>query len=213
MTTNKYYDPIYHYIAQLIDHSDKEVPGFVPTKPELLCLLKYHIKFFMDAKFDGFYYGYCNGREERVASYAWKRVEQIQELLGDEGPDIGHRIAIDYGEEKGIPKKEWEVFLYGGDEGEREALEHRYWDWNAFQNQCFEPSEEQVRLQAEFKLWCNQQRCSYEDFEVLQNDLKKAQEALGRYDWKWNMYYLDKKQREKEKEQNKTVEIDPEAPF
>ena len=61
-----------------------EIPDFVPTRHELLQLLNFWVKEALDYEYFEFLYAQTGSTELRLIPYAWRRVNRIGELLGEE---------------------------------------------------------------------------------------------------------------------------------
>ena len=93
-----------------------EVPGYMPTKAELLELVKYWESTFLNTEYYVFATGQYGGTEMRLSPYAERRVDRILELLGDDA--IKAVCEIRFGFAKGVGPRLWKQFCgYLGAEG------------------------------------------------------------------------------------------------
>lgn len=108
-----------------------EVAEFVPTRHELLELVKYWTRVALDDQYFTFVYAQTGSTERRRIAFAWRRIDHIGGLLGDEVVDKAVDEATeDFG--KTCDPRAWGVFMHGDkgaqrafqDEVQRELNEH-----------------------------------------------------------------------------------------
>ncbi len=89
----------------------EEIPDFVPTRDELLQLLNYWVKEALDYEyFDCLF-----------IPYAWRRVDRIGELLGEERAKKAVEEAYaEFGKDK--DQRDWEIFMHDSSK-DRKALQ------------------------------------------------------------------------------------------
>ncbi len=93
----------------------KEVPDFVPTRHELLQLLNFWVKEALDYEYFEFLYAQTGSTELRLIPYAWRRVNRIGELLGEErAKKAVEKAYAEFGKNKN--QRDWEIFMHGSSE-------------------------------------------------------------------------------------------------
>ncbi len=98
-----------------------EIPDFVPTRHELLQLLNFWVKEALDYEYFEFLYAQTGSTELRLIPYAWRRVNRIGELLGEERAKKAVEEAYaEFGKDQ--DQRSWEIFMHGSSE-DREALQ------------------------------------------------------------------------------------------
>lgn len=102
----------------------KEVEGFVPTRHELLTLVKYFAKTAIEDEYFCFLYACSGSTESRRIAFAWRRVARIKQLLGNSVDQAVDQVYKDF--EKTEDQRYWKVFL-SGSEQERHAVQEEIW--------------------------------------------------------------------------------------
>ena len=99
-----------------------EIPDFVPTRHELLQLVNFWAKEALGYEFyETFLFAqYCSSGS-RLSGYAWRRINRIGELLGEER--VKEAVEEAYAEfGKNQDQRYWEIFMHGSSE-DRNALQ------------------------------------------------------------------------------------------
>ena len=112
------------YVNIIHGSGAKEVPGFVPTRHELIHLVEHWAEVRIGTLLKGFESGMGTSDISRV-SFAESRIWSIELLLGTEEVDrVIAQITSKYAEWVG--KRDWEIFLHGEDmQREARVLEFR----------------------------------------------------------------------------------------
>jgi len=98
-----------------------EIPDFVPTRHELLQLLNFWVKKALDYEYFAFLYAQTGSTEIRLIPYAWRRINRIGDLLGEESAKKAVEEAyVEFGKDKN--PRDWEIFMHG-DDADRKALQ------------------------------------------------------------------------------------------
>ncbi len=101
--------------------SAEEIPAFVPTRHELIQLVKYWIKEVLDLDFWWFLSQTTGSTEIRVRPFAIRRINRIADAVGDDQVRKAVRDVTDEYAQK-ASRDEWIVFQYGT--AEEEAFYH-----------------------------------------------------------------------------------------
>jgi len=110
-----------------------EIPDFVPTRHELLQLLNFWVKEALDYEYFEFLYAQTGSTELRLIPYAWRRINRIGELLGEERAKKAVEEAYaEFGKNKN--QRDWEIFMHGSSE-----------DWKALQDEIHREMEDYFR--------------------------------------------------------------------
>jgi len=110
-----------------------EIPDFVPTRHELLQLLNFWVKEALDYEYFEFLYAQTGSTELRLIPYAWRRVNRIGELLGEErAKKAVEKAYAEFGKNKN--QRDWEIFMHGSSE-----------DSKALQNEIHREMEDYFR--------------------------------------------------------------------
>jgi len=72
------------FVDMIVGESGVEVPGFVPTKNEVLQLVQYWATEIIDLHFFYFLYGQSGSEESRTLYFAHRRLDTISQLIGEE---------------------------------------------------------------------------------------------------------------------------------
>lgn len=112
------------HVSEVNGADAAEVEGFVPTRHELLELVKYWAKIAINTDYECFLYAYSGSTEMRLSSFAWRRVARIGDLLGDAVDRALDEVYEEFANKEN--KRHWAVFLHGTDE-ERIALQDEIW--------------------------------------------------------------------------------------
>ncbi len=98
----------------------EEIQGFVPTRHELIQLVKYWAKVELDLNYFMFIDSTTESDWLRQTSFAQRRIGRIAELLCDD--EVNKTIDEVYAEiRKTFDKRHWDIFLNGSEE-QREAV-------------------------------------------------------------------------------------------
>jgi hypothetical protein len=99
----------------------EEVRNFVPTRHELIQLVKYWAKIGIDIDYFWFCYQQTGSTEMRRGPYAWRRVKRIADILGVEVvKEAIDEACEEYGKDQ--DPRAWNIFLNGTSE-ERRVLQ------------------------------------------------------------------------------------------
>lgn len=98
----------------------EEIAGFVPTRHELLLLVRHWAETAVGTEFKVFWTAQTGSTEIRLQPYAWNRINRIGNLLGNCVEKIVEEVYEEYG--RGQDPRVWQVFLYGTQE-ERKAVQ------------------------------------------------------------------------------------------
>ena len=112
------------YVDVVNGNGAEEIADFVPTRHELLLLVKHWYGLLLDNHWFWFVYQSTGSTEIRENSFAENRIHRIAELLGD---DAVNATIADVKTEfsKQVDPDEWEIFLRG-DDAQREAVAEKY---------------------------------------------------------------------------------------
>jgi hypothetical protein len=103
----------------------EEMP-FMPTKYELLMLVKHWTKVELDNEFGEFFLfpDQARGSSMRRSAFANRRITRIEELLGPQAVEKAAADALEsFGQQQ--DRDAWQVFLYGSEQ-EQEAFQERF---------------------------------------------------------------------------------------
>ena len=109
------------YVSEVNGPDSAEIPDFVPTRHELLQLVKYWATVVLDHQFFYFCYGQTGSSEWRRKAFANRRIDRIATLLGEDQV----QKAIQESEEefrKTTDPRAWAIFKSGTRE-ERKAFQ------------------------------------------------------------------------------------------
>ncbi len=99
----------------------EDIPDFVPIKRELLQLVNFWVKESLDYEYFAFLYAQSSSSGFRLSAYAWRRINRIGELLGEER--VKEAVEEAYAEfGKNQDQRYWEIFMHGSSE-DRKALQ------------------------------------------------------------------------------------------
>lgn len=93
-----------------------EMPDFVPTRHEVLQLVKFWAEKALDYEFvSEFAFGqYCSSGSRR-RHYAWNRIAHITDLLGqEEVKKVIDKVYAEFGKKQ--DQRWWDIFLHGNEE-------------------------------------------------------------------------------------------------
>ena len=116
---NEFLEPLAarHFVIGQVDQVNgagaEELP-FMPTRHELLELVKYWVREILNVQYFWFLYAGTGSTEMRVESFAWRRIKRIAELLGDDAV----KGAFDEAEgefRKSCDPQHWEIFKRGNE--------------------------------------------------------------------------------------------------
>jgi hypothetical protein len=108
------------YVSELNGPDSAEMPGFVPTRHELIQLVKYWATLELDKQFYFFLYTQTGSDDRRRGAFARRRICRIAAILGEEV-----RKAIEEAEQEYSKKtapRAWSIFKDGTPE-ERGAFQ------------------------------------------------------------------------------------------
>ncbi len=97
-----------------------EVPDFVPTRNELLQLVKYWVQVAVEVNYAWFLYQVTGSVEIRMQPFAVRRIDRIVDVLGEEAVKQAVEEAYEEFRKREDPRL-WDIFLNGSDE-EREVV-------------------------------------------------------------------------------------------
>jgi hypothetical protein len=108
------------YVEEVNGKSAGKVAGFVPTRHELIQLVKYWQRKALEQEYSWFLSGQVGSTETRRHAFALRRVASIWDLLGEEEiQQTTDRVYAEFGE--GTDPRLWDIFLHG-DEVARKAV-------------------------------------------------------------------------------------------
>jgi hypothetical protein len=109
------------YVDEVNGHGAEEVKEFVPTRHELLQLAQHWARTAIEIEYDWFLYQDCSSSEWRQTSFAWRRVNRIARVIGEEEVNKAiEQVKTEMGENAG--PKTWHAFWEGTEE-ERAAVQ------------------------------------------------------------------------------------------
>ena len=114
-------------ISEILRNDDSEEPDFVPTRDELLHIVKHWRRTVLADDFFRFYSGQISGGDSRKAAFAGNRINSIASLLGDESVDRAYEEA-----EKEFRAKYDPEFLYVYDHANEQDLDRLQSVFNNF---------------------------------------------------------------------------------
>jgi len=101
-----------------------EVPEFVPTRQELIQLVKYWVEEVIKVDYDQFITGWFDGSQARLVILASHRINRIAGLLGKKAVDQSiDQVYAEFGEKQ--EKRHWDIFLNGTKE-QRDAVQDEF---------------------------------------------------------------------------------------
>jgi len=108
------------YVDEVNGPGAMEVPGFVPTRHELIHLVEHWAEVRLSTIFKVFKTDVIGSTDIRKVPYSEERIRSIELLLGEEEVNkIVARVEIEFGEK--VDKRTWDIFLHGSKE-QREAV-------------------------------------------------------------------------------------------
>jgi hypothetical protein len=112
------------HVEEVNGPDSAEVPDFIPTRHELIQVVKYWEKLRLDHLFYYFLFGQTGSSETRRVAFAGRRVSRIARLLGDE--EVRKAIQeVDAEFSKTIDPRGWAIFKDGTPE-EQEAFQEEF---------------------------------------------------------------------------------------
>lgn len=114
------------YVDEVNGAGGKEIPDFIPTQDELLQIVKYWVKVRLDIVW--FYYntGWTGSSENRLESFADRRIYHIVSLVGEEKvKEAIDEVEMRFREQQHDNMKLWQIFRKG-DEAQRETIMQEY---------------------------------------------------------------------------------------
>ena len=96
------------YVDQVNGPCALEVPTFVPTRAELLQLIRYWEDIYLDYAFFTFRTGRCGSDHQRLIHFAQRRVNRITGLLGDEAAKVVQEVREQFALR--VDLDEWKAF-------------------------------------------------------------------------------------------------------
>jgi hypothetical protein len=112
------------YVESVNGSGAEEVPGFVPTRHELIELVKYWYGRWLGNDYFYFLTGQTGSTENRENPFAARRIDRIQTVLGQETVDRAIAAVMAKFSE-GIAPETWNIFL-NGDQAQRQAVQERF---------------------------------------------------------------------------------------
>jgi hypothetical protein len=100
------------HVDQIVGEGGVELPGFVPTKNELLQLVHYWAMEIIDLDFTFFLYDCTGSSEWRNREFANRRLNAISRVIGREEVTKTFREA-EQAFAKGVDQKAWKIFMEG----------------------------------------------------------------------------------------------------
>jgi hypothetical protein len=105
--------------AGFIGHVDEvngsgalEIPAFVPTRGELLQLVRYWYERILDIQWFWYMYGQTGSMEIRLEPFAHRRISRIADLIGQKAVDeVVEKTTEEF--RKGIDAETWRIFTDG----------------------------------------------------------------------------------------------------
>ena len=114
------------FVDIIVGESGVEVPGFVPTKNEVLQLVQYWATEIIDIDFDYFLYGQSGSQEWRTSHFAHRRLSTISQLIGEEEVTKACKQAEQvFG--RGEDQQAWKIFKEGTQK-EKELYQQKFWE-------------------------------------------------------------------------------------
>jgi len=114
------------FVDMIVGESGVEVPGFVPTKNEVLQLVQYWATEIIDLHFFYFLYGQSGSEESRTLYFAHRRLDTISQLIGEEEVTKACKQAEQvFGQ--GVDQQAWKIFKEGTQE-EKELYQQKVWE-------------------------------------------------------------------------------------
>ena len=111
---------IFGYTEEINGSGAEEVPGFVPTRHELIQLVEHWAWVRLNTIFKVFQTAVIGSTDMRKVSFAEERIRSIELLLGEEEVNrVIAQVESEFGEK--VDKRVWEIFLHGSKE-QREAV-------------------------------------------------------------------------------------------
>jgi len=109
----------------LLDEIPDEIPDFVPTRDELLQLVKYWSEVKLNEDWFYFCYGQFDYSSIQLKNLAECRIGKIARLLGEEEVvKVIDEVHAEFGKQR--DHKLWDIFL-NGDERQRKAVSDEFW--------------------------------------------------------------------------------------
>lgn len=110
--------PVNGFVIGAVDEINgkggEEIPGFIPTRDELLPIVKYWFKQILDLRWFYFNTGGTGSTEWRLNVFADRRISRIASLLGEE--DVNQAIDevyIQFREDQHDNMRLWQIFRKG----------------------------------------------------------------------------------------------------
>jgi len=99
------------YVDEVNGAGGQEIPQFVPTRNELVELLKYWTRVSIDHRYLYFLYRqYCSSGSRRQ-DFAERRMARIEKLLGEEATKVIDGVIAEFG--KTEDARLWNIFMNG----------------------------------------------------------------------------------------------------
>ena len=128
------------YVSEVNGADSAEVPNFVPTRHELIQLVKYWTTLVLDDEFFIFLYGQPGSREIRCIPFGRRRINRIATVLEEEAV----QRAINEAEEefsKTVSPRAWSIFKNGTTEEQKAFQDEVLRSLDEPNSQCEEGSE------------------------------------------------------------------------
>lgn len=108
-------------VNTIVGEGGVEVPGFVPTKNEILQLVRYWATEIIDLDFSFFLHGATGSSEWRTREFANRRLNTISELIGQQEVTTAVEQATETFARR-VDARAWKVF-WEGTKGEQEEFQ------------------------------------------------------------------------------------------
>jgi len=120
------------YVNEVNGAGAEEVPGYVPTRHELLPLVKYWYRRILDNDFFRFQYGGSGSTEQRIARFAPRRSRRAARAIGQEAVDQAIKEVRTQFKAEVKDDRLWDIYENGTSE-----------QWKAVRNQSWREVFEQ----------------------------------------------------------------------
>jgi hypothetical protein len=92
----------------------QEIAEFVPTRHELIQILKYWTLIYIDHRYFYFLYRQYGSDWSRRQNFAERRMSRIQSILGEEATKVIDNVVAEFGKERN--QRYWNIFINGSAE-------------------------------------------------------------------------------------------------
>jgi len=105
-----------------------EIPNYIPTREEIIQIVKYWIKEVLEVQYYQFVTGAHSGSDWRLISFARNQGDHITEVLGIEAMDQAiNEVYAKFGEKQ--EKRIWNIFLNGTKEQRDAVVDEFQGEW------------------------------------------------------------------------------------